>query len=396
MNGSTSRRDFEHPLDADPARAFTLPARYYLDPEVFEREKEAIFYRHWHYAGHLSQLEKAGDYVSLRIADEPLFVMRGDDGTLRGFYNVCRHRAHELLRGSGHVDAIVCPYHAWTYRRDGSLRHARFAKRMPDFDPAAYCLPRVRVESVCGFVFVNLDHDAEPLASVAEGMEEALRAEVPLLDALRPVERSSFGAAEIAANWKVVVDNFVECYHCDHAHPAFSDLFEMSAYENETRRWWSRQRGPGVRRDNRAYPVAEDEAAQSGAFFYLWPTTTINMLPGRANLSVFSILPRGVARATFGGHFYSADGERQDPARGRYVNEVLGPEDQRLCESVQRGLRSRSYDQGRFLCHPEERGVSEHAVHHFHCLVRDALEAGGPPGPSRSPRRRARIPGASA
>ena len=383
MNVTTaSHRDFERPLDADPARAGTLPARYYLDPEVFEREKEAIFYRHWHYAGHLSQLEKAGDYVSLRIADEPLFVMRGDDGGLRGFYNVCRHRAHVLLEGNGHVDAIVCPYHAWTYRRDGRLRHARFANRMADFDPAAYCLPRVRVESLCGFVFVNLDHDAEPLASVAEGLEESLRAEVPLLDALRPVEVSSFGAPEIAANWKVVVDNFVECYHCDHAHPAFSDLFEMSRYENETRRWWSRQRGPGIRRDNRAYPVAEDDTAQGGAFFYLWPTTTINMLPGRANLSVFSILPRGVDRATFGGHLYSAAGATRDPARTRYVDEVLGPEDQRLCESVQRGLRSRSYDQGRFLCHPGERGVSEHAVHHFHRLVRDALEEGAAPGTS--------------
>ena len=109
------RDDFEHALDTDPARAHTLPARYYLDPEVFEREKSAIFYRHWHYIGHLSQLEKAGDYLTARIADEPVFVMRGEDGTLRGFYNVCRHRAHELLEGSGRVDAIVCPYHAWTY-----------------------------------------------------------------------------------------------------------------------------------------------------------------------------------------------------------------------------------------------------------------------------------------
>ena len=381
MTVTSLRRDFEHPLDADPARARTLPARYYLDAEVFEREKETIFYRHWHYAGHLSQLGNPGDYVTLRIADEPLFVMRGEDGGLRGFYNVCRHRAHELLEGSGRVDAIVCPYHAWTYRSDGRLRHARHADRVADFDPAAFGLPQVRVESVCGFVFVNLDHDAEPLASVAEGMEESLRAEVPLIDELRPVEIASFGASEIAANWKVVVDNFVECYHCHHAHPAFSDLFEMSVYENETHRWWSRQRGPRIRRDNCAYPVGEDEATQGGVFYYLWPTTTINMLPGRANLSVFSILPRGIDRSTFGGHLYAV-GDGGDPLRTRYVNEVLGPEDQRLCESVQRGLRSSSYNQGRFICNPEEPGVSEHAVHHFHRLVRNALDEGGRPGSS--------------
>jgi len=173
------RDDFDHPLHTDPARAHTLPARFYLEPEVFEREKEAIFYRHWHYAGHLSQLEKAGDYVTLRIADESIFVMRGEDGTLRGFYNVCRHRAHELLQGSGCVESLLCPYHAWTYRSDGSLRHARFAEKVPGFDHDAFCLPQVRVETFCGFVFINLDHDAEPLAAVTGGVEEALREDAP-------------------------------------------------------------------------------------------------------------------------------------------------------------------------------------------------------------------------
>ena len=368
------RDDFTHPLDADPARAYTLPARYYLDPEIFEREKEAIFYRHWHYIGHLSRLAQAGDYLTLKIGDEPVFVMRGEDGALRGFYNVCRHRAHELLEGAGRVDAIVCPYHAWTYRSDGSLRHARNAHRMPDFDHGAFCLPQIRVESFCGFVFVNLDADAAPLAAFTEGLEASLRARVPLLDELRPVERCVFSSDEsIGANWKVVVDNFLECYHCDKAHPDFCDLFEMSAYETETHRWWSGQYGPKVRSDNSAYRVAGEDPAQDGIFYFLWPTTTINMLPGRANLQVLSILPQGLDRATFSGDRYAAD-DGSDPERLRYLNEVLGLEDQRLCESVQRGLRSRSYDQGRFVYSPEHSGVSEHAVHHFHRLVHRALE----------------------
>ena len=216
MNLDLLRDDFEHALHTDPARAHTLPARFYLDPEVFEREKEAIFYRHWHYVGHLSQLERAGDYLTKRIADESIFVMRGEDGALRGFYNVCRHRAHELLEGSGRVDAIVCPYHAWTYRSDGSLRHARNAHKVPGFDHAAFCLPQIRVESFCGLVFVNLDNDAEPLASVTDGIEESLRKDAPFIDEVRPAESWSFSTSNVmAANWKVVVDNFLECYHCD-------------------------------------------------------------------------------------------------------------------------------------------------------------------------------------
>ena len=224
-------------------------------------------------------------------------------------------------------------------------------------------------------MFVNLDDDAEPLASVTEEVEEALRAEVPFIDELRPVERWSFSASNvIAANKKVVVDNFLECYHCDKAHPDFCDLFEMSSYETEIGRWWSRQRGPKVRADNRAYRVAGEEQVQRGMFYYLWPTTTINMLPGSANLSVLSILPHGIDGATFSGHRYALPGSEAHPERMRYMNEVLVVEDQHLCESVQRGLRSRSYNQGRFIYSPDERGISEHAVHHFHRLVHEALE----------------------
>jgi choline monooxygenase len=371
------RDDFEHALDADPARAHTLPASFYLDPEIFEREKETIFYRHWHYVGHFSQLEKAGDYLTARIADEPIFVMRGEDGALRGFYNVCRHRAHELLEGSGRVKSIVCPYHAWTYRSDGSLRHARNSHKVPGFDHGAFCLPQIRVETFCGFVFVNLDRDAEPLSSVTEEVEEELRADVPFIDDLRPFESWSFSASSIiAANWKVVVDNFLECYHCDKAHPDFCDLFEMSAYETEIGPWWSLQRGPKVRAENNAYRVANDERVQTGMFYFLWPTTTINMLPGEANLSVMSILPHGIDGASFSGHRYALPGTELDPDQKRYLNEVLVVEDQNLCESVQRGLRSRSYNQGRFIYSPDERGISEHAVHHFHRLVHEALEEG--------------------
>ena len=150
----------------------------------------------------------------------------------------------------------------------------------------------------------------------------------------------------------------------------------MSSYETEIGRWWSVQRGPKVRSENSAYRVSTEERVQLGMFWFLWPTTTINILPGVANLSVLSILPHGIDRASFSGHRYALPGSEADPEQMHYLNEVLVVEDQNLCESVQRGLRSRSYNQGRFIYSPDERGISEHAVHHFHRLVHETLEKG--------------------
>ena len=190
----------EQPLSEDPARSWTMPSRCYTDPDVYEEEKQAIFARTWHYVGHLSRLKEPGDYLTLEIADESVFVMRGEDGQLRGFFNVCRHRAHRLLEGAGNARTIVCPYHAWSYWSDGRLRHARLASRMCDFDAAAVRLPQVKVDVMCGFVFVNLDFEAASLADSAPGMASDLAALVPRLAELEPAESFAFDS-EQGAEW---------------------------------------------------------------------------------------------------------------------------------------------------------------------------------------------------
>ena len=350
-----------------------MPARYYTDPDVYEREKEAIFARTWHYIGHESHVRNPGDYLTLEIADESVFVMRGDDGTLRGFYNVCRHRAHRLLDGAGNAATIVCPYHAWSYRCDGSLRHARFADRMEGFNHEEFRLPEVRVESLGGLLFVNLDPRSPSVAEVAAGMADDLRAHVPRLGELRPIESFSFDAGGAwKANWKVVVDNYVECYHCAKAHPALADLMVMSDYRHEVHEHWARQLSPRVRSDSGAYRVEAGDDVQVAAYWYLWPTTSIWLVPGAANLFVLAMMPGGHDTTVFSGHRYATD-DTPDPARTAYLNETLGPEDQGLCESVQRGLRSRSYDQGRFMVDPARSGTAEHGLHQFHRLVTRAL-----------------------
>ena len=128
------------PLNEDPLQSFTLSAAYYTDPQVFEREKQVIFSRTWQYVAHQSHFEKAGDYATLRICDQNVFVMLGDDGEYRAFYNVCRHRAHELLPdGMGNVkNTIVCPYHAWAYEKTGALRGAPNSSKRPGFDKGQY------------------------------------------------------------------------------------------------------------------------------------------------------------------------------------------------------------------------------------------------------------------
>ena len=365
------------PIHEEPQHSYTLPSRLYLDESIYEQEKQKIFYCNWHYAGHLSQLNKPGDYLTATVADESIFIVRGQDQTLRGFYNVCRHRAHQLLEGSGNTRNIVCPYHAWSYALNGELRHARISEKVPGFDKSEFCLQPVRVDTLCDLVFFNLDPDAESLDSQAPGLAQDLQERIPELGNLRAAESiSPFGSA-IAANWKVVVDNFVECYHCPLVHPEFASLVDMSSFQMDTFSNWSRQLAPDTRPDNTAYPFDSDAPVQSAAFWYLWPTTSIGMFPGSPNLIVLSILPLGHKKTSFSGYQYALDIDQDDDIRQQYQVDVLSPPDVALCESVQRGLKSRSYDQGRFMVDSDTSGIAEHAVHQFHRLVLSALGSDG-------------------
>ena len=366
----------ERPLTGEARTSFTLSSEYYTSPAVYEREKEAIFYRTWQYVAHRSAFTEPGNYVTLRICDQNIFVMKGGDGVLRAFYNVCRHRAHELLaEPHGNVrSAIVCPYHAWTFEREGSLRRARFSEDRPGFDKADFGLRPIRLEVFCDCVFVNLDVGAESLASLAGDMEEDLRRRVPYLGDLEMPSKQIdlLGSTDQNAGWKVVVDNYVECYHCRHAHPDFASLISFDHYQVDVGRIWSRQLGSETRPKNTAYDFDPDDGYSGAMFWYLWPNTTFNILPGSNELAVFAIRPIGHEWSSFEGHVLTADG-RTNEARTAYTANVLAPEDIALCESVQRGLKSKGYDQGPIMAGAAPTGENEYAIHHFHRLVHDAL-----------------------
>jgi choline monooxygenase len=367
------RPESEDRFDPDPARSYTLRARYYIDPAVAEREKEAVFYRSWNFVGHVEQLPEVGSYLACRVLDQDLFVIRGKDGELRAFYNVCKHRAHELVKGQGRTKAIVCPYHAWSYHLDGRLRTARGSEKTADFDASEFCLSQVQVEVFCNFVFVNLDPEAPSLASQAPGLEAELRSYCPELEKLTFAHRLTY---EVEANWKNVVDNYLECYHCTPAHPAFVDLVDIKSYRSVTHRIYSSHTSQGGRADNKAYSFDEAGATQQGfAGWWLWPNLTVNTFPGCGNIMVMHVMPSGSETTLehFDFYFLESTPNEEEMAAIRYIDEVLQVEDIGLVESVQRGLHSRGYDQGRFIVDKDRTEMSEHAVHHFHALVLEAL-----------------------
>ncbi len=362
----------ERPLDSDPARSHTLPARFYTAPEIFAVERERIFFRGWHLAGHLCDLPEAGSYITAAIHDQGIFICRGKDGLLRGFYNVCAHRAHELLTGMGRTKVITCPYHAWSYYLTGELRSARGAEKQEGFDADGISLTPIRVEAFGPMIFYNLDPQAPPLADQFGGLLAELDAHIPGFAAMK---RLSSGSSVIEANWKVGVDNFVECYHCAPAHPAFADLVDLESYRSICHERYSSHIGRMGRQKNRAYIVDGKAPVQKSAFWWLWPMATINLMPGDMAVSLFWFNPLGPTRTEQRIITYTPDGKPTPAieAYARYSAQVLGPEDNRLCESVQRGLASRGYRQGRFVVNEKRGALSEHAVHHFHRLVAQSL-----------------------
>src|SRR5512134_1600714 len=163
-----------------------LPREYYFDQQIHKREMRQIFARTWRWVAHQSELSQPGDYLTMKIADESIIVLRGRDGVLRAFYNVCQHRASQLLHDRGNLKGfITCPYHSWSYDYKGCLRAAAKADEVAGFDKEQFGLSPVRLEVWLGFIFVNLDADAEPLARIGVELETMIRQICPEPEALR-------------------------------------------------------------------------------------------------------------------------------------------------------------------------------------------------------------------
>ncbi|MGW7354012.1 aromatic ring-hydroxylating oxygenase subunit alpha [Streptomyces sp. NPDC054784] len=358
--------------DADPARSLSLRSMAYTEQKWHDADLKAIFGRTWQWVCHVEKLARPGSYVSATVAGMPVAVVRGREGALRAFYNVCKHRAHELLSGTGTTRTIVCPYHAWVYDLDGALIGARRTDRMETFDRTRICLDGVRVEEFGGFVYVNLDPAARPLAEQAPDLAAEIARWAPDVDRLTHAKRLTY---DVRTNWKNVIDNFLECYHCHVAHREFVSLVDMATYEVRTNGIWSSHFAEAGKQENTAYDVS-GATVNEHAVWWLWPNTCLLRYPGRGNFMVFQVLPDGPERTLETWDFFleSTELDAAEQESVRYIDEVLQVQDIALVESVQRGMATPAFDQGRIV-QGEESGLSEHGVHHFHGLVLDAYRA---------------------
>jgi choline monooxygenase len=348
------------------ARGATLPFDWYTDPDVFRLEQDRIFRHAWQYAGHRGQVAEPGSYFTCRAGAVPVVVTHTRDGELRAFVNVCRHRGFVVASGEGKRETLQCAYHAWTYDLEGRLRTAPRAEREPDFDRDDLSLLPVQVGTWGPFVFVNPDAEAPPLADALGRLPELL-AEVVDVDALRFRHRSEF---ELATNWKVASENFLECYHCAVAHPSFSDVVDVSpdAYRLESEGLYSSQFGPIRATAAESFWAGEVQRSQ---FHFLWPNVGINVFPGQANLSIGPILPAAPERtARFLDYFFGPDVDEAWIAELLELDDQVGREDTVLVEGVQRGLRSGAVDHGQLMV------ASEPLIQHFQRLTFEALSRG--------------------
>ena len=350
-------------LQAALERGATLPAAWYTDQAIFEREQQRVFRSCWQYVGLTEQLARPGDFFTCHLGAVPVVVARDNDGQVRAFVNVCRHRGSELVRDAcGNRKTLQCHYHAWTYNLDGSLRAAPGSKDEAGFCKEDFPLFSLPLETWGPFLFVNPDRQAAPLAQVLGNLPQIVEATgLPLSQIRRRVRRTY----DIAANWKVVVDNYLECYHCPIAHPAFSDLIDLDQYHVTEYEYFSTQGGPvksAASGKEHLYEIGE--GVQAGFYAFLWPNFTLNIYPGPGNVSLNLFLPVDVNRtlAIYAYCFADAVGEAEERDFVQFIDQVQ-QEDVVLCESVQRGLRSGYFDQGRLML------SRENGLRHFQKLA---------------------------
>ena len=334
-------------------------------------EQERIFGRSWQYATRADLVAEPGSMTPAWAGALPVLVVRGREGDLRAFVNVCRHRGHVLCQADARRETIQCPYHAWTYELDGTLRNAPRAEREDAFDRETLSLVPVAAEAWGPFVFVNPDRDAEPLANSLGGLPRLLADGGVELDRLRFHSRAE--SDEYACNWKLCAENFLECYHCAVAHPSLAKTLDVSqdAYVLEHEGTLLSQFGPPRERESAGVRLQPGTGTVSrGQFHFLFPSTVVNVMPGRQNLSIGPIVPRGPERAYRFLDYFVGDDLDEEWLRGLLeLDEQVGAEDRVLVEAVQRGIASGGLDSGVLL--PE----SEQLIARFQALVLDALGA---------------------
>jgi phenylpropionate dioxygenase-like ring-hydroxylating dioxygenase large terminal subunit len=347
--------------------AFTIPASWYVEERVAALERQFVFGATWQAVARTDQLLQPGQFVTTQLAGEPLVVVRGNDGQLRGFYNVCRHHAAAVVNeAEGSASIFRCPYHGWSYGLEGALKGAPEFEGVCGFDRGQNGLVPVQVAVWEQFVFVNLDEHGAPLAEFLGGLVARV---APLnLASLHFFERRVYS---IGCNWKVFVDNYLDGgYHVPHLHKALNSVLDYKQYTIENEDRYCLQSSPMVASEVDATTSATRQGERAW-YFWQHPNFMINLYAGYMDTNL--VLPDGVDRCKVIFDFYFDDVSEAAAERNRQsiaVGERVNDEDVGICESVQRGLHSRAYQAGRLSVRRE---AGEHL---FHRLLAGDLKRG--------------------
>jgi Rieske 2Fe-2S family protein len=350
------------------AGAKSMSQKYFVSPEIFAEEQETIFSREWLLVGHQSQIAKAGDYFLVNVAGESLIVIRDSEFEIRSFYNVCRHRGTRLKEDTcGHASAIQCPYHAWTYGLDGRLVGAPHMDDVPGFDKADYPLRPVNLGLWEGFIFINLSDDEARLRSEATARQRSgdlislQRWFAPLnekfshwnMSILRPAKRVEY---DVRANWKLMFENYSECYHCPGVHPMLSKVSPYDSAENDLAEgpflggFMKINPGKSLTMTGNACAafVGKIENLQQVFYYSIFPNMLLSMHP--EYVMVHQLWPQSPERTLIVcDWFFHPDAfSRKDfnPEDAIEFWDMTNKQDWHVCELSQQGIASRAYRPG--------------------------------------------------
>ena len=356
---TTASSTFRKTTDTFVSGAKTLPQRYFVSPEIFAKEQERIFSTRWVLVGHQNQIAKPGDYFVAEVAGESLIIARDQRSTIRGFYNVCRHRGTRLKEDRagqaecGHASAIQCPYHAWTYGLDGRLIGAPHMDEVADFDKADYSLHAVNLALWEGFIFVSLTSTLAPLeewfAPLAGKFTHWNLAQ------LRPARRIEY---DVRANWKLIFENYSECYHCPGVHPTLSKLTPYDSAQNDLSEgpflggFMSITKGNSLTMSGNAcaLPVGDIKGEDYHRVFYysIFPNMLLSMHPDY--VMVHQLWPQSPDRTLIlCDWFFHPDAfDRPDfhPDDAIEFWDMTNKQDWHVCELSYQGVTSRAYQPG--------------------------------------------------
>jgi choline monooxygenase len=344
------------------------PSSWYSDPRILELEGRTVFSRSWQFVGRSDQVRKPGQYITFDIAGEPMLVVRGKDNALRGFFNVCRHHAAAVMsKSEGNAENLRCPYHGWTYDLTGALIHTPEFAGVANFDRSANGLVLVRVTEWQNWIFANLEPAGLSLTEFL-GDDLMKRVEAINVQRLNWFERRSYF---LNCNWKVFVDNYLDGgYHVPHIHGGLSSVLDNSKYKIETGERFCLQSSPIASGKGEAQ-TSDVRKGERAYYFWIYPNFMINVYKDVMDTNL--VVPRGVDKTEVVFDYYFADvseAAREKNLASIAVSEQIQAEDVAICESVQRGLNSRSYDTGRLSVRRE---AGEHL---FHKLLHADLESG--------------------